>query len=270
MQDQLQSEWAEVCFSSYGIHLKLSANDPVLLATAERYFPPGWTPASESANQINADRSYQLTVQHDCYTLTTELGERARSAHLEEVLAAFASDSRLFIGEMARRWVFLHAGVVSWGGRAILIPGRSFSGKTSLVAELVKAGAIYFSDEYAVLDLQGRVHPYLKPLSLRDAVTGRQIDHSVASLGGESATEAATVGLVLITGYQAGAVWQPSVVSAGEGVLALADNSLSIRHAPQQVLSTLRQSVAGATILKSARGEARQVVGYLQQQAARV
>jgi hypothetical protein len=52
-------------------------------------------------------------------------------------------------------------------GRAVILPGRSMSGKTSLVAALVKAGATYFSDEYAVLDKLGMVHPYIKTLSLR-------------------------------------------------------------------------------------------------------
>ena len=56
--------------------------------------------------------------------------------------------------------VFVHAGVVAWRGRALVLPGTSFAGKTTLVAELVRAGAIYYSDEYAVLDEQGRVHPY--------------------------------------------------------------------------------------------------------------
>ena len=43
--------------------------------------------------------------------------------------------------------------IVTWGrGRAIVIPGRTFSGKSTLVAELVRAGATYYSDEYAVED----------------------------------------------------------------------------------------------------------------------
>ena len=59
-----------------------------------------------------------------------------------------------------RERVFVHAGVVGWKGHAIVIPGRSRSGKTTLVAELVKAGAEYYSDEFAVLDAEGRVHPF--------------------------------------------------------------------------------------------------------------
>jgi hypothetical protein len=63
------------------------------------------------------------------------------------------------VAENARRWIFVHAGVVAWRGQAIVIPGATQSGKTSLVAALVRAGAEYFSDEYAVFDARGRVHP---------------------------------------------------------------------------------------------------------------
>ena len=64
-----------------------------------------------------------------------------------------------------------------------MLPAPSFGGKTTLVAALVRAGAIYYSDEFAVLDEQGFVHPYAKPLSIRGA-DNWQVNHSVASLGG--------------------------------------------------------------------------------------
>jgi hypothetical protein len=77
------------------------------------------------------------------------------------------SEIRQTVAKGAARRTFVHAGVVGWNGRAILVPGRSRSGKTTLVAELVKAGAQYLSDEFAVLDGRGRVHPFAKPLSIR-------------------------------------------------------------------------------------------------------
>ncbi len=60
----------------------------------------------------------------------------------------------------------VHAGVVELGGRALLLPGSTKSGKSSLVAELLRHGAVYFSDEYALIDAQGRAHPY--PSSIDD------------------------------------------------------------------------------------------------------
>jgi hypothetical protein len=52
----------------------------------------------------------------------------------------------------------------------MVLPGKSFAGKTTLVAALVRAGAEYWSDEYAVLDANGDVHPYAG--CWRDQVAG--------------------------------------------------------------------------------------------------
>ena len=49
-------------------------------------------------------------------------------------------------------------------GHGIMLPGYSFAGKTTLVAEFVRAGALYYSDEYAVLDRDRFAHPYPRPL----------------------------------------------------------------------------------------------------------
>src|ERR671929_229610 len=87
-----------------------------------------------------------------------------------------------------------HAGVVGWQGRAILIPGRSFSGKSTLVAALVRAGATYYSDEFAVLDERGRVHPFPKKLSMRLEGSARPRFAPVEELGGRRGTTPLRVG----------------------------------------------------------------------------
>ena len=68
--------------------------------------------------------------------------------------------------------LFVHAGVVRWRGMAIVIPGRSLTGKITPVLELVRLGAVYYSDEFAVLDDTGRVYPYRRSFVLRDQQTG--------------------------------------------------------------------------------------------------
>ena len=78
--------------------------------------------------------------------------------NLDLILDTLESDLQLHVAEQARRRLFVHAGVVGWKGRAIVIPGRSFTGKTTLVAELVRAGASYYSDEYALIDSRGKIH----------------------------------------------------------------------------------------------------------------
>ena len=50
-----------------------------------------------------------------------------------------------------------------------MVPGRSLSGKSTLVLSFVERGADYYSDEYAVFDSEGRVHPYWRLPKLRVA-----------------------------------------------------------------------------------------------------
>jgi hypothetical protein len=256
----------EAAFISYGVRVAVRLAEPGLLAAVERRFPPGW----RAAARAGADRVYELGIAGPGgsrgrreYVLSAEARELARSARLAEVLDVFESDSRLFVAEMTTERVLLHAGAVAWGGRGVVIPGRSWSGKTTLVAELVRAGAAYFSDEYAVLDHDGQLHPYPKPLSVREGGTDVQINRPVECFGGRAATGPVAVGLVIVSEYRAGAVWEPTRLSAGDGMLALSDNSISIRRSPQLVLDTLGKALAGAEVIAGARGEASQVVEYL-------
>ena len=150
---------------------------------------------------------------------------------------------------------FVHAGVVAWKGRAIVIPGRSQSGKTTLVKALLHAGASYFSDEYAVIDGRGRVHPFPRRLSVRGE--GDQTSrHSAESLGSETGAKPLPIGLLALTRYEAGARWKPKVVSAGKGTLGLLANTLAARKEPRQALATLTRAVERAPILTGIRGEA--------------
>jgi hypothetical protein len=64
-------------------------------------------------------------------------------------------------------FVLVHAGAVVWKGRAALFPAPMESGKTTLVAGLVRSGAGYLSDEAAALDPHTLdVHPFPKSLTV--------------------------------------------------------------------------------------------------------
>ncbi|HYL99993.1 MAG TPA: hypothetical protein VEZ90_13655, partial [Blastocatellia bacterium] len=173
-----------------------------------------------------------------------------------EALDLFESDLQLHIAEAARGRVFVHSGVVAWNGKAILVPGRSFSGKTTLVAELVRAGATYYSDEYAVLDGQGRVYPYPKPLAIRRSGSQIQTKVPVESLGGSSGNGPIPVGLVAVCSYREGARWRPRSLSAGQGALALLANTVPARRKPERALAAIQRIVAAAPVMKGTRGDA--------------
>jgi hypothetical protein len=176
------------------------------------------------------------------------------------VLDAFTPDLKLTVADQAVRVVFVHAGVVAFRNQAILIPGRTFTGKTTLVKAFVEAGATYYSDEFALLTPDGRVLPYAQPLSIRDA-SARGVTHvPVESLGGLAGTRGLPVTTVLVTHYRQGARFRPRSISSGQAILALLENTVPARRRPRAVLSTLRNVVANALALKGERGEARDVV----------
>src|ERR1700692_1331443 len=98
----------------------------------------------------------------------------AREVASNQVLEAFETELHLYTATESSDMTFLHAGVVGWQGRAILVPGRSFSGKTTLVRAMLRLGATYYSDEFAVVDNLGRVHPFARPLGIREEGSGAQ------------------------------------------------------------------------------------------------
>jgi hypothetical protein len=192
----------------------------------------------------------------------------ARTLDQEQALQVLESDVQLFVAEHARRRLFVHAGVVAWNGGAIVIPGASFSGKSTLVAALVRAGATYYSDEYAVFDARGRVHAYPRPLSLRIGDRMTSIDLPPESLGRKT-RRPLPVSSVVVTSYTAGARWRARVLSPAQGVIALLAHTVAARRQPQVALSVLARAIDRAAVLKSVRGEADGLVELLLGQGTR-
>ncbi len=248
----------------FGVCIGLRTNNAELSEELPAYFPPLWKRSSATT----VDRIFSLRVgklSHALFEDETLVLQASRRTHL---LTDFQRRLKMYVAEMARRRVFVHAGAVGWQGKAILLPGRSYSGKTTLVRALVRAGATYYSDEYAVLDLQGRVHPYPQPLGLREPGAFVQHHCSVAEFGGLTGTKPLPVGLVLVSPYQANARWRPVPLTPGQGVLALLDHTVPARRQPEVVLSVLRQAVLQATILKGSRHDAAALAPRLLAKAA--
>ena len=175
--------WAAgTCFTSYGVRIGIRTNAPEVLRRLPAHLPPAWKPAASPL----VDQLFSLWVGGDPRGRVRRFNllywgntRRARSLDLDQVFETLESELRLRIAAGAKRKTFVHAGVVGWHGRAIVLPGRSCAGKTSLVAELPRAGATYYSDEFAVIDGRGRVCPFPKPLSIRESgnATGIPLPH---------------------------------------------------------------------------------------------
>jgi hypothetical protein len=270
--------WAAgIAFVSYGLRIGIRVSSPEIMDRIEGVLPPHAKPA----------RGPRVGCLYSLIVSGTKVGSNvrrfnilyadavplARTKNTDLVLEALERDLQLHVAERARRRVFVHAGVVGWRGRAIVIPGRTTSGKTTLVKALVEAGATYYSDEYAVLDERGRVHPYPKPMSVRENGGGRAKKILPEALGGTTGVRPLPVGLVVATSYREGARWRPRALSPGRAVMELLAHTVSARRDPERAFATLRSATAAATVIKGARGEADEIaevlLGRLSEQAGR-
>ncbi len=256
--------WAAgISFVSYGLRIGIRASSPEIMDRIASVLPPGAKPARGP----RVGRLYSLIVSgtkvgsnvrrfNILYGDTVRL---ARSKDTDPVLEALERDMQLYVADYARRRVFVHACVVGWRGRAIVIPGSSMSGKSTLVRALLRAGATYYSDEYAVLDERGRVHPYPRPLAMRQD-GGRPAKKILPEdLGGTTGVRPLPLGLVVVTSYRPGVRWRPRTLSPGRAVLELFAHTVSARRDPERALATLRSATAEPMLLKGARGEAEEV-----------
>ena len=257
--------WADgMSFSAYGVRVGLRVNDKAILKRVLTRLPPGCKPSDVRV----VNHLYSLTgfannsnVRVRQFNLGYwNLARFARTRSFEDLLDQFESHLQLTVAEYAPRRVFVHAGVVGFKGRAILIPGMSFSGKSTLVAELLRAGATYYSDEYAVIDARGRVHPYARDLRIRTAESTGVERLKPEQLGARTGSKSLRVGLVVSTSFKDGARWRPRELTQGKAVLELLANTVSVRSQPEMALSFLPKALASARILKGVRGEASEIV----------
>jgi len=260
VQKNNHSQKNYIAIESFGVRIKIHAARKDVLEEIEariaRILPEGFYRKISPRRAVHSfsvrrNKSYEYVLYRGRRKI--EYGNER-----EILLKYFDWQLRLTIAEFAVERVFLHAGVVAWKGKAIVIPAKSFQGKTTLVKELTKLGAQYYSDEYAVLDDAGFVHPFPKMLSIR-GLEGeyQQTDYSVESLGGVKGIGPLPVGMVLMTEYESGAKWSPQILSEGAGVMEMLSHTIPIRYNPKFSLKVLNKTVNHAIIVKTKRGEAK-------------
>jgi hypothetical protein len=256
--------WAAgISFRAYGLRIGIRTNSADVLGLVKSRLPITWKPSKspivDSLYSVVKPRAKGKRTGKQFNLLYKGSETFARSMDLNEVLSELEIDLHSYVATATLQRMFLHAGVVGWNGRAIVIPGKNFSGKTSLVTAFLRAGATYYSDEFAVLDSRGRVHPYPWALHIREGIS-RPKEFSVEMLGARAGTKPLPVGVVILSEYRRGAKWRPRRVTPGQAALAMLDRVMSKRHQPDAMLPALGQMVSGATVLKGTRGEAKEVV----------
>lgn len=257
--------WAEgMTFETHGLRIGIRTNMPTVLAQLDDYLPAG----RGLAPSPEVDWLYSLIVGGESARpgirrfnlLYSDAMLVARSREFADVLPVLEADLHYLIANAARDRMFVHAGVVGWNGQAIVIPGRSHSGKTTLVEAFLRAGATYYSDEYAAFDDLGRVHPFPRPLGIRHPDTDAHHPTLATEVGAAVGDAPLPVALILLTEYQSGAQWRPRPVSHGRAVLALLSQTFTAQREPAAAVAYLQRAAANAETLKGRRGDADDVV----------
>jgi hypothetical protein len=156
----------------------------------------------------------------------------------------------------------VHAGAVLLGERALLLPGITHAGKSSLVAELLRRGATYFSDEYALIDSEGRVHPYPRPLLLRNG-SPEQYPVLPAECNARIGDTAVPVGWILSLEYLPEGTWSVESVSQSEALLILLRNTPHVLSESPDMVAVFQRAVSAAKCYAGCRPNANEAVSQI-------
>lgn len=251
-------------FESFGVVVKIVGNTQEMIDEGERVARVSLAHLICGAEDKKVGHLFELNRTKSRYRMFLDGEGLASCRGRKKFFKFFDAIVRITVGEHAVDRVFMHAGAVGWKGRAIVLPGQSFQGKSTLTAELVRQGAEYYSDDFAVFDKNGLLHPFPKKIMMRtDDGQYRPYELPLGSLGGIAATGPLPVGMVLFAKYEPGQKWKPVMLSQGQGVLEMIPFVLPLRRAPEFSIGVLNNIVSRAIIASSPRGAAKEFAQVL-------
>jgi hypothetical protein len=252
----------QLLFESFGVPLRVCASTEEVLARVQPHLPIERTDGGSilPAHRLGIVSEDDLTFS--VYNASNRVSSRG---DLELALVALEDQVHSYISLHAPGLVFVRAGVVGYDRRALVIPGDSFSGKTTLVAALVRAGAKYYSDEYAVIDADGRVHPFAS-VHPDGAQFDIHPDEHTAAVG----RERLPVGLIAVTGFSPRAEWLPTTLTGAAAAVELLAHTPTVTTRPEEAMKAITRALDGAVVLKGERGEAAEVADQLLEQLAQL
>jgi hypothetical protein len=253
-----QTDNLTYCFESYGVPVLIGSNSADMLEQAVRTARSALleqirevpAPVDAQSFELDLNQNGQCSIIQNGQNMVTGVPEAKFWKYFDSLV-------RILVAEYAPSVVFIHAGVVGWKGKALVFPGDSFFGKTTLVAELVRRGAEYYSDEYAVIDEDGLIHPFARPLSLRSNGGGTVTETNVTfhDLGGVAADVPKPVGCVLFTKFEAGSEWEPEFLTLGQGIMKIMLQTIAIRRNTEFAINLLKKALTNAIIVESPRSD---------------
>lgn len=246
--------------SAFGWRVAILADCENTRAVLDRYLFP-WLRRS-AAEPEKADAAFWVQPAQAGFQVCAAGQTLASSATLETLIPQLQN---LLDQEMVNRFtgvVAVHAGVAAFGGSAVLLPGPSRAGKSTLVAELVRRGCVYFSDEYALIDHVGRAHPYPRAMMLRNGLPeARPV--LVSEWEGTVGNGPAPVRLVLALEHAPGSSWDILRVPQSEMLLTLLKNTPHSVSESRDLVAPLLRVSEGAACFAGVRGEAADAAGRI-------
>jgi len=255
------------CFKSYGVGIKIESNSSEVLDLAVKAAQRALLERTAEISCADAMQHFQILGGPDGVYSIFQNGKEMVTDKLNlRFWKYFDSLVRILVAEFTKEVVIVHAGVVGWHGKAIVVPGDSFFGKTTLIAEFIRAGAEYYSDEYAVFDESGKVHPFERPLAMRsDGPEVVETTTDINEIGGRVGRNPIPVGVLLFTRYIPESKVNYQFLSRGEAVVRIIGQTIPIRRNSEFAIKVLKNAVSSAIIVKSSRSEAREFArGFLE------
>lgn len=185
----------------------------------------------------------------------------------------------------ACRFLILHAAVVERDGVALLLPGHSGVGKSTLCAGLVASGWRLLSDELALLDpADGLLRPLARPISLKnesielirtiardatfgpvatDTAKGRIAHMKPPTSSVDRADDCASPGLIVLPRFERDAQLRLTSATKTSTFFELAQNSLSYDVLREVGFRALTRLVDGSDCYRLAYSSLDEVVATL-------
>ena len=199
------------------------------------------------------DSRFRVSIDHQVAAFADTIHDAVRAAvkGIDDVLIHRITSYRA-----------VHAAAVLIQGRALLIPGSTHAGKSSLAAELLRRGATHFSDEYALIDERGFVHSYPRPLLIR---SGGHLQSLVLpqELNSSFVTQPSRVGWVVAVEYVPDGAWSIGEISQAEAVMLLLRNTPHEMTQSPQMVDFFRSVVSEAACYQGTRGEVAEAAGHI-------
>ena len=256
-------------FESFGVRVALSSNDTRVLERFPFLFPAQSRPCEVAAAEhhltVTTRDGLRFKTQYEVHGEAGEDIEHdiwlAGDADLRLTLAHLEKHINECIALNAPEHLFLRGGSVVHGGRAIVVLGEALAGTSTLVAALVRAGATYHSDGYAVFDDQARLLPYTRHSS---APPSSSATNGHGDLAPDPDGEPRAVDAIVVTSYTPGVAWQPEQLSQGERMLGLLAYAVPAEDRPQYAMTGIARIIGSDPIVvRGERGDADAVAPQL-------